>query len=318
MRILVTAGSSGAAWYLSKEIKAHFADKITLIIGDVYPRYLSASATIGDEYIRLPYIASLNYYEEMLQILKKNDIDVFVPIIDDDLFLFPCDNKDLTKLGIVSLAPPKKTVDCLTNKRKMEYFLRSIDVPTPVILNSLSDVNKKEEYIIKPEKGHGSIGIKKVKGSEIQANFDFKHYIVQELCDDRFAEISADTFLYKGVCKAYIRKRVAVKSGVCVKMEPYTDPDRNSILQSISKINQNVELPLASCIQFMKDDKGVWNVIDCNLRLGAGTALSDAAGFHIARAMLNALLYKKIDLKDLNKVNNVRAVLREYTEIVVK
>ena len=68
----------------------------------------------------------------------------------------------------------------------------------------------------------------------------------------------------------------------------------------------------------MKTKDNHWAIIDCNLRIGAGTALSTKIGFQLVRALLTSLLNENVS-EDLFKIDNsIKSVLRVYEEIVIK
>lgn len=97
-------------------------------------------------------------------------------------------------------------------------------------------------------------------------------------------------------------------------MKPMID---GRIMNSISQLVELLPLPRAFCIQFMYHNSQ-WEIIDCNLRLGAGTALSTAIGFQLTRAFIASLLGKEIT-DDLFKVDSsVRSVVRVYDEVVIR
>ena len=123
-KLLLMAGGTATAWHIANIIKKNFATNFYLIICDTNDPYLVHTSTLADEYIKVPPIASKNYYEKMLSIFKEKKIDIIVPLIDYDIMLFYQDNIDLSKIGVKSTAPLRETSEILSNKENMYYLDR--------------------------------------------------------------------------------------------------------------------------------------------------------------------------------------------------
>ena len=85
----------------------------------------------------------------------------------------------------------------------------------------------------------------------------------------------------------------------------------------ISDLVKNIECPKAFNVQFLLDN-GQWKLFDCNLRLGAGTALSTSIGFQLTRSLLAEIVGAKVDKAWFDYDKSVKTVLRVYQEIVIK
>ncbi|MBR1495963.1 MAG: ATP-grasp domain-containing protein [Acidaminococcaceae bacterium] len=168
------------------------------------------------------------------------------------------------------------------------------------------------EYVVKSAVGCGSQGIFFVHGNGRAQIPDGA--IIQERCDGREYEITAEIFNTPELQRVFCRKRIATKSGVCTKAEPVNIPE---IAQYIRRLTAHVSCPAAFCAQFLMH-RGQWCMIDCNLRLGAGTALSTAAGFQLVRAFWANLCGTEVSQSWLTPDPAVKAVLRVYDEVVIR
>ena len=310
-KILLTAGGTATTWHFCKIINEYFVNDFEIYITDINDKHLVPAAIYAKKFFKVPTVYEDNYIDTIYEILEKEKIDIIVPLIDFDLFKFSKDNVKLKELGVYTTAPLLKTTETLTNKEKMYQFMKKNNIPTPQVY-SVDEIEDDKEYIVKPKTGFGSIGVYKKLGNEIKNTKNFDEIIIQELCKPD--EITVE--VYNGnILKIFQRKRVATKSGVCVKMEPvYIEQIDNSIKLLV----ENIECPNAFCVQFMQNEKGLWCITDCNLRIGAGTALSTKIGFELVRAILTLMLNKEVseDLFVIDK--NVKSVLRVYEEIVIK
>lgn len=310
-KILLTAGGTATTWHFCQIINKYFADDFSIYITDTNEKYLVPASIYAKKIFKVPFVYDDNYMDAMYEILEKEGIDIIVPLIDFDLFNFNKDNEKLKKIGVYTTAPSLNTIETLTDKERMYNFLNKCNIPTPKIY-SVNEIDDDKEYIVKPKTGFGSIGVHKELGSKIKVMNNLDNNIVQELCKPE--EITVE--VYNGeILKIFQRKRIAIKSGVCVKMEPvYIE----SIDKSIKMLVENIECPNAFCIQFMQNNDGVWCITDCNLRIGAGTALSTKIGFQLVRACLMHILDRKVtdDLFTIDK--EIKSVLRVYEEIAIK
>lgn len=308
--ILVTAGGTGTAWHICETIKRYFTS-VKLIVCDINPKRLVPSATLADKFIQVNPINSPEYYDSMLQTIKDNNVDILIPLIDYDFLIFPNDNQDLLREGVLSTAPKLNTCNTLSNKTNLNKFLNKIGVATPKIYN-INEIDNSMEYIIKKQVGFGSRGVRRVVGSEIQNVLEDE--MIQEICHT--PEITVDVVREGDCIHTVCRDRIEVKSGVCTKARVFYDEDIQMIMGNIAA---HIEIPTLCCVQFMKNIKNEWSLTDFNLRSGAGTALSAAVGFEAVRAAINIYLNTDNNVKDyLSIISHDEFALRVYKEIVVK
>lgn len=309
-RILLTAGGTATTWHFCQIIKEYFDEKFEIHICDINEDYLVPASIYAFKFHKVPSIYEDNYEEAMFDILEKEKIDIIVPLIDFDLITFSSDNIKLKELGVVSTAPCWSTLDSLTNKLNMYNFLKNNSIPTPEVILK-EDVREEEEYIIKPVKGFGSNGVELKLGKDIR-NMNKENFIIQEKCLPK--EITAEIYNGNSI-KIFQRERVATKAGVCTKMVPV---NYEQINKSLCDLIEKIECPRAFCVQFMQNTSGEWCIVDCNLRIGAGTALSTKIGFQLVRALLADLCGEEVNDEFFEINNKVKSVLRVYEEIVIE
>lgn len=309
---MVLAGGTSTAWHIASVVKEYFAEEIYLIICDINDRCLVHTATLADEYIKVLPIEDKNYYEQMLYIFDKKQVDILVPLIDYDIFMFYRDNDDLIQRHILSTAPEKDTTERLSNKRNMSLFLRECGIITPRIFE-LSEISLEKEYFVKDEIGFGSRGARRIKGKDI-VNLSGKQ-IIQELCD--LPEVTVDVVNSNGKIYSMCRERIEIKLGVCTKAKVFYDEELQKLIELIAK---NINLPEICCVQFMKDSLNRWTLIDFNLRSGGGTALSAATGYQAVRAAINMWCGISTNIAQLLPQNfsEKRYVVRTYREVLTK
>lgn len=312
-KILVTAAGTATAWHIVSTIKSKFESEFEVYCCDMSDEWLIPAATICDKYFKVLPINDRNYYNSMLGLLKNNNIDIFIPLIEDDAKKFYRNNPDLLKLEILSTAPSDYTTKICDDKKNLFKFLSNskFNIPQCYTLDQLKD---NDIYIVKPVRGFGSIGVEKLLGKAIK-NLNENEFLIQEICQK--PEVTIEIFNYNSVVKTVCRERIATKEGVCVKTRLFFDEKLQNIAENIAK---KLQLPEASCTQVMKSIKtNEWLITDLNIRPAAGTALSAAVNWDLIAASLCAWGKLTVDpYSYLKSFNNERFVTRVYKEIITK
>ncbi len=312
-KILLLSAGLNAAYHFSKILKEKFSNDFMLVGADINEQYLVSACNLFDKFYKVPLSNSPEYYKTILNIIKKEKIDYLIPTYDKDQNLFYPENKDLISLRVKSISTPLETLkfyrkDLIIEKLKAE----GIKVPK---IYSVKDILDNQSYIIKPKEGSGSIGVKKLKGSEIKNIADTDNYIIQEICKE--PEITLECFYHNNILSSVARERIASKSGVCTKTRIW----HNSELESIVKVFiDKIKTGPFFNLQFMVNDKNEYVITDVNLRLAGGMSLSHAAGWDEASAILNLLL-KKSDKKiflSLKLNAPEQYIIRAYQDIITK
>lgn len=316
-RILITAGGTAIAWHICQIANEFFNEDVEVQICDINDASLVPASTIAKKTHVVPMSNDQRYLNIVQNIIKKENIDVIVPLLPQEAYLFASDSEFIKENKIVTLAASLKTNELLTDKLNLFNTLTDLNIPTPNIYK-LSDISKEKKYIIKPRLGFGSVGTKIVSGeilNEKSDALDLENNIIQEYCNGSdYDEVTVEIFNGSVGLRIFARRRIATKAGVCVKMEPV---DNTPFMPYIKKLVNNIDCPIAFNVQFLRD-AGKWKLFDCNLRLGAGTALSTAIGFQLTRAMIAEIVDFPIDDDWFSIDEEVKSVLRVYKEVVVK
>lgn len=314
--ILVTGGGTAIAWHICQVCKKYYDDDVQLFICDINDKYLVPSSIYAKKFFKVPYPNDSKYLEVIKSILVNEKIDIVIPIIPEENFLLSSDSDIVKTLKIISSAPEYKVSEALSDKRKMFNFLSNIGIPSPTVYD-IEHIKADKEYFVKPKLGFGSIGTGVVLGKDILLNKEkySDDVVIQEYCHSiDYEEITVEVFNGDNMLEVFARKRVATKSGVCVKMIPY---DREIFIPMVKKLVSSIKCPIAFNLQFLRNNNE-WKLFDCNMRLGAGTALSSKIGFELTRAFIGQLIGKKVLKEWFNVDNEIVSVLRVYDEVVIK
>lgn len=309
--VLILSAGVTTGWHLVRVAQQYFSDKIRLYLCDTNPRDLVPAASQVADYHQVPPLVAPEYKEVICHILKANGIQTIIPLIDQDLFHWAQDAPELDALGVRSTAPPMHTLHLLSDKQQMFCFLRKNNLPTPALIVP-EEREPRRQYIVKKKVGCGSHGLRLVNGTQPLTLAEDE--LLQERCDGNGVEVTAEVFNAQGRVKVFCRQRVTTKAGVCTKMVPLHIPEIERYMETLVHL---LPCPVAFCAQFMQH-RGQWNMIDCNLRVGAGTALATAAGFQLVRAMWAEVCGASVPDQWLQPDPTVKAVLRVYEEVVIR
>lgn len=308
--MLLSAGVT-TGWHLAQVAQQYFSQDICLHLCDTNPQELVPAAALTEHFHRVLPLADPGYQQQICDLLQENHIDVIVPLIDQDLFTWAEDAQVLQTLGVRSTAPLRHTAQLLSDKKAMAAFLQEHGLPTPALVRP-EEREPNRLYIEKREIGCGSIGMRTVTGDE--AYTPHPGSILQEKCDGGDTEITAEIFNAQGKLRVFCRERIATKSGVCTKMRPMHIPEIEAYIRTLTEL---LSCPAVFNAQFMQH-RGRWNLIDCNLRIGAGTSLASAAGFQLVRALWANLCGQEVPDEWLQVDPAVKTVLRVYQEVVIR
>lgn len=317
MKLWVTAGGTGSAWHICSIVKEYFSDRIELFVSDINDRELVASGVLADHFFKVPRADSEGYAEYMYDLLKNNEIDMIIPIIPWEQKFFSKDNEAFAVLNIRTAAPNSKTDEMLNNKKGLYEFCKASNIPTIKVFEP-DEINDEETYFIKPLEGFGAAGARVISGKDIKTD-DFDNNVIEEYCkreenSPNGEEITVEAFYDGRDIHTIARKRLEAKCGVCTKAKIMDVPEVNGI---IKKFTESFEFPNVFNIQFIYHNNQ-WKVMDVNLRLAAGTGVSNAAGFQLIRAYMSFLLGDEVK-EELFKVDkDIVSILRVYKEVVVR
>lgn len=312
-RVMLLSGGTATAWHIAKVLNDCFRREVQLVVCDINPAYLIHTSVFADRFLQVPPICDTNYRAVMMEHIKREKIDLLVPLIDEDIEIFSGDNSELKTIGVRSTAPSKETFDGLGNKENLSLSLRGIKVKAPKIFRYGDLLDPAGTYFMKEAVGCGSRGSGPISGTDALEMLKDSGKVIQEFCYR--PEITVD--VVKDGTKIYTlcRERVETKLGVSTKCRVFHDTEIQGIMERIA---EKYDLPVISCVQFMKDHSGQWTLSDFNLRSGGATAVSAAVGFEAVRYAAAKWLELPTNTEWLKYPEEDRYVVRAYTEIVTR
>lgn len=314
MKILITNIASVTAISIVKILKK---GKITdlHIWGTEAQKYgYNSGSIIIDHYIQVPEISSDSYVQIIIEICKKNNIDVLVPILDEELYLF---SKFKLQNYVKIMLPDIETIVLFRNKLLASTELNNLypDI-SPPIYSDIYSVDC-EKVIIRKKQSIGSQGII-VRDKEKLSFSDFNNceYFVQKYIEgtEYTVDILADSY---GNIKLVIpRKRLQIKNGVSTKAEVINDKE---IIYLCSLIYDKYCIPGLSNVQFIKKGGRIF-FIELNMRFAAMGIAGILASYDYISDYLLYLTYNE-NLGDftnnMQKIKWGSIICRYYEETIL-
>lgn len=310
--ILISSAGTGTAFASVLALRKNWGSSVKIIAVDSNLKNLVTTSLFSDKYFQVPLNSDDKFKSKLEAILIAENVDTYIPHIDHEIYLGALiyTEKSITNLLTLQVKNPE-IADICDDKFKTFLFLSENNIKTPYCYHSNELSNNIESLIIKPRRGFGSQIIRLSENKNDLSQYDPQYYIMQQEC--KKPEITVDVChdrknnKFNYVC----RERIETKSGVCSKARLFYDNKIEEIAMSIA-----AKLELSSfCFQLMKY-QDEWSVTDINARLGAGTAMSVAAGMDFFSGMY-AILWDEDSSCYFQPLQKETFVTRQYNEFIM-
>jgi len=310
--ILLSSAGTGTAFASVLALRRNWGTSVMIILADSNPRNLVTSSLFSDKYFQVPLNNDIKFKKGLERIIIEENVDTYIPHIDHEIYIGALlyEEKNINK-ELKMQVKNSVIADICDDKFKTFLFLSENNILTPHCYLPSEVIHQNESLISKPRKGFGSkiVNLSKTKNTISDYNSDC--FIIQQECKkpeitvDVCYDRKRDFFTY--VC----RERIETKSGVCSKARLFYDEKIENIAFKIAD-----KLDLSSfCFQLMKL-KEEWAVTDINARLGAGTAMSVAAGNDFFSGMY-AIIWEEDPTVYFQPLQKETFVTRQYSEFIM-
>lgn len=314
MNILITNIASATATSLIKILRMGKISDIT-IWGTESQKYGYCSGSIlVDHYIQVPSVIADSYIDIIKNICIDNNIDVLIPILDEELYLF---SKAHIDRYVKITLPNLNIINLFRNKLSASIALSNINSEIIPQIYCSSDSISSDKVIIRKKESIGSQGIViKTRDSISPEDFNNPEYFVQEFIDG--PEYTVDVLCnMNGEIKVCIpRMRLQIKNGISTKAQIIKDEE----LIDICKVIYNTYcIPGLSNVQFKRKDKSVY-FLELNMRFaGMGIAGILSSYDYISDYLLYLTADNSLgDYNDnMNKVRWGSVICRYYEETIL-
>lgn len=235
--------SVGRRGELLKDFRKSIEVGSKIIATDLSP-YAPAIYFADKQYL-VPRIDDPKYIETILDICKKEQINVVTTFIDPEIEILAKNRDRFSELGVEVLAPYEETAELCFDKYKMFKHLQSVGVPTVMTWGTLEEFDEARKagevdfpVFVKPRTGSGSVGARRVYSHEIltESMKEDPSLIIQELmdCEDLDADVYIDTITHEAVA-AFSKRKIETRIGGASKTISFKDEKLFSFISQIVK-----------------------------------------------------------------------------------
>lgn len=317
MNVLLT--SVGRRAYLVDYFKKEFGDKSKIICTN--SSELSTALSVGDKSYISPMIYEETYIPFLLEICKKEKINILVSLFDIDLPILAYNRDKFENLGVKLILSDLSIIEVCNDKYKMNKFLKNNFFDTIYTGLSIEDeyiknnISSEKKFILKPRWGMGSLGIyisdeyeeakyfyKKIRKDidksylRYEAKQDIENSIlIQELIEGKEYGLDIVNDLEGNYITTIVKEKLAMRSGETDIAKIVHFP----LLEDFGKRIADKTRHIANMdLDLILNDKGIF-VIDMNARFGGGYPFTHKAGVNVVKIIKELLEGKTIDKNTL-------------------
>jgi carbamoyl-phosphate synthase large subunit len=275
-RVFMTGGGGAGTVAAAKFLKK--SGKYRIILGDMDP--LAAGFKFADESYVLPPAISDDFIPVVSDIIKKQKVDVFIPLVDEEIL------KSYSLLqqfpNLLLLLPDYRFSLMVMDKYELVRQLKENHIPYPETFLASGVEEKRLDFpvIVKPRRGRGSRFVMNIKSlDELTAymalyKFSYDDVVVQEMIKGKEYTVSV-VVNKKGDVLAVVPKEIIKKIGIThAAVTRYNKPIIDLGLEIQKKLHANG--PFNMQLVLREDEVPV--IFEINPRYSTTIALTMASG----------------------------------------
>jgi carbamoyl-phosphate synthase large subunit len=273
-RLLFTGGGGAG----NEAINRLLGNRYDLFFTDADQTNICPSIPV-ERTFQIPLAKEPNFVRDLHNICLKNQIDLLIPGVDEELLLISENAKIFcpTKL----LLPETDFISMMLDKLHLIRFLNEMKILAPKThLMSEYIPQLSFPFIVKPRQGRGSRGVQVINNKEQYSAYrasitgHFTQYILQEKAVgiEYTVLMAADT---KGELKAVVPVKVYQKKGITILAETENNKE---VIQTCQKIHSQLSPMGCYNIQLILTSKGTVYPFEINPRVSTTFCLGLASG----------------------------------------
>ena len=305
--LIIPIGSAGGLnWWKSLRDQPN----LDIIGSDCDP--IVAGRWLAPEFVQLPNVINKDFSVKLLSIVKEQQIEIVIPVLDPILESMARLSSLLKNSGASLLLPPLQVVRAATDKRKTYSALQNV-IRIPEDFTHHSDVELPYPVLVKPAISTGSVNIFIAENPKELAFWRkyIKEAIVQEYLPGIEYTIDCLSNFDSEVLVASPRLRHRVRAGLSVIGTTVSDI---RLQEMAKKISTAMKLQGPWFFQTRQDGRGEHVVIEVNARIAGGVMATVKAGANIPRLALQLYLTGK---SESAQARPGVSMVRYYEEIFV-
>ena len=239
----------------------------------------------------------LKYINVLLNVCKKNKINILIPLIDTELEILSQNQKKFEKIGTKVLVSENHLIKKMIDKKKSYYFFKQSSIKMPKTFFNLKKFDNKFPIIKKQVKGSASDNMEIIENKNQLKNFNPTKQMLQKfIVGDEYGVDILNDFSGKFV-HCCIKKKISMRAG---------ETDKAKIVNSkkifyLSKVASNFLKHIGPAdVDLILTSSGKVYFLDVNLRFGGGYPFTHLSGCNYLKLIIDMYLGKKLNLKFRN------------------
>lgn len=313
-KTILVSGASGIVGYGILRSLLKNKDQLTLIGITIYEDSIAPAFSDIFE-LAVPTNAD-NYIDWLSSVIKKHNVDMIIPSIETDMYLWNKHREEIQKAGAIPLLNNSALIELCEDK--WEFYKKLVDFIPEYLIPTSDDVESNiygYPYILKPKKGFGSKGIIRVNNEEdYQRNRDriSNELIMQPIIGNDNQEYTVSAFFdTEHRLIEFLALKRKLSSNGYTEAAQVTDYDFSEILYDIA----NVVKPIGPTNFQFRLDKGSMKLLEINPRISSSTSIRASFGYNESQMSVDYFLDNKFPSKiDKESIKNRRAIryIEEY------
>ncbi len=248
---------------------------------------LSAAYTDAGTRFLVPPCSDPTFIPALLDACIANQIHLVVPTIDTELPMLAEVREQFAAVGTTIAVSGPGTVAITQDKSRTHRWLVDAGLPTVDQWDIVDAPEDASVYplIAKPRCGSSSVGVQVVASPAMLASLRGRDYVVEEIAPGR--EHTVDIYIDRSgvLITAVPRRRLETRGG---EVSKGLTVRHDQLIRLAGRVAASLEDAYGAlnfqC--FVDPDTDRLSIIELNARFGGGFPLSDAAGAHVARWMI--------------------------------
>lgn len=314
-RNILVSGASGIVGYGILRSLVKNRDEYHLIGTSIYEE--SIAPAFCDVFELAIPTNDNNYIDWLCDIIKKHNIDMIIPSIEADMYLWNENREKILSSGAFPLLNSYDLIDLC--KDKWVFYNKLVESIPELLIPTTDNVLSKEfgfPCIFKPKRGFGSKGIIRVKDKE---DYDIKkEKIGNDLIMQPIIGTDDDEYTVSGffdnkhnLLEYFTLKRKLSPSGY-TEIAQVDNYDFSEILVKIAAVVKPVG---PTNFQFRLDNKSQMKLLEINPRVSSSTSIRMSLGYNESDMSIKYFLEGQVPEKiDKSSIQNRKAIryIEEY------
>jgi carbamoyl-phosphate synthase large subunit len=290
--LLTSAGRRCQLLEVFRESAKRLGVNFRAVAVDLDPE-LSPACQFADVRYAVPRCTDPDYVDCLLEICRKEHVDLLVPTIDPELPALAKRAGEFAAVGARAVISSPTVVGLSNNKKGTAEALSAARVSAPRTVWWKEYCSNPDllqwPVIVKPNAGSSSIGVVvPTTPEDVHKLSNDNDLIVQEMGPGQEYTVSVFFDRYGRLRCAVPRSRLEVRMGEVSKGMTKRVPALLKAAKGLERVLPGARGPM--CFQAMVTDSGEYMVFEFNARFGGGCPLADRAGAHECQWLLEEQL----------------------------